>query len=208
MNPDMHFTILVVVLTIVKIVHSQGSSPSPLCNSSITDANAFGTVGFEAVGAGNPTWAVTFKESGGSTQTDLWFDSAGKDYGDDLALGFDACALIIRRLPLNTLQLGQEADEGCGDMLTPECVDTLRQRAADTAFGLTQTFTPGQDSNLTANALPNICRSIAEGLGDDTLPFPKECYKELVEQNGEKGYVGATVDPYGEYMVPRVIIGG
>ena len=193
----MHFTILV-VLTIVRIAHSRGSPPSPLCNSSITDANAFGTAAFEAVGAGKPTWAVTFKESEGSTQTDLWFNPAGKDYGDDLALGFDACALVIRHLPLNTLKLGQEADEECGDMLTPQCVDVLRQRAADTAFGYTQTFTPGQDSNLTADALPDICKSIAGGLGDDSLPFPKECYKELVEQSGEQGYIGATVDPYGE----------
>ena len=171
-----------------------------LCNSAIDKANASGVLTYQVdyldprpkSGGGfipDPSWAVTV--DGG--QRTWWYDTAGQNYSNDLYIGYDVCAYIVYRLPLNTVELGQDDPGDCSTVLSQDCIDELTTRAALSANMWTTYSSPPPYQNLTAGVLPTICNNIFGDFGDDGWSFPKQCAKELNYHQGDMSDVGNGV---------------
>lgn len=141
----------------------------------------------------DPSWAITV--SGGDTeqiQTNIWYDTAGQNYSDDIGINYDVCAYALSRFPRDTVQLAQDDDSGsCGGVFTPQCIHALTERAAESAHKWVSYSTPPPYQNLTAGVLPSICSYNANDLHDDGMNYPKECKQEfgMSETDGTEGVV-------------------
>jgi hypothetical protein len=86
------------------------------CNKTTESANASGiftySVPYENSTANviipDPSWALTVDEYSDDLRTSLWYSTAGQNYSNDLALGYDVCAYSITDVSLNTVELGQD----------------------------------------------------------------------------------------------------
>lgn len=154
-----------------------------LCNSSISDANASGIFPLpEAYKRGTisenlPSWAVTIHKGKGSFGEDddpdwihknLWYDTSGENYADDLAINYDVCAFVMYNLPTNAYRLGQSDPGNCSSMITDRCSESIKHMAMISAEKWTTYSSPPPYENLTAGVLPSICQYIRDDL-EDTL---------------------------------------
>lgn len=114
-----------------------------LCNSSVDQANASGAFQFSSPldwgNVGDPSWAVTVAQWNNTTQRTTWYNTAARNYSNDLHLGFDACAYSIAGLPLNTIELGQDDPGDCSSVLSQSCRDAIVESTSNIATGLTYT---------------------------------------------------------------------
>ena len=112
-----------------------------LCNSSINKANASGTVTFHSPldwgNVGSPSYAVTVAQGNNVTQRTIWYDTAGRNYSNDLQIGFDACVSAVYGLPINTIELGQDDPGDCSTVLSQSCREAVTSEIANIATGLT-----------------------------------------------------------------------
>lgn len=120
--------------------NDQNGNETLSCNSTINNANASGIFPFsvdyprgdvtpqeDAViqNVPDPAWAMTVDQYQDTTQKTLWFDTAGQNYSDDLALEYDVCAFILTNLPENTVEPGQDDSGDCSSMLSSPCRDDI-----------------------------------------------------------------------------------
>ena len=161
------------------------------CSRSIASSNASGIFTFDVdyplqgrLESGraiknipNPSWAVTVDGGNGqSIQRRLWYDTAGQDYADDLAINYDVCAFVFSSLPTNTLRLGQNDPGDCSSVFTQRCIDNLTYVASASAHQWVSYSSPPPYENLTAGVLPSICGYISR----DIFEAAKEqCGNEL-----------------------------
>lgn len=114
-----------------------------LCNSSVDQANASGTVQFSSPldwgNVGDPSWKITVAQWNNMTQRTTWYNTEGRNYSNDLQLGFDACAYSIAGLPLNTIELGQSDPGDCSSVLSQKCREAIIESTSNIATGLTYT---------------------------------------------------------------------
>ena len=181
-----------------------------LCNSTIGSANASGVFTFavdypianqsNAEGTvirniPDPSWAITVDVQNGTTQTSIWYDTAGQDYSDDLSINYDVCAYAIGGLPINTLELGQDDNGDCSTMFSQECITTLRNRAASSAHQWVSYSSPPPYQNLTVGVLPYICSYILRDLADpgSNYPYPEACRKPFGEDELGNPTVGINI---------------
>ncbi len=193
-----HQTLLLLAVTIAQAAygdHDNGfGNETLLCNSTISKANASGIYTFAVdyptkqfnASSGpaeqnipDPSWALTVDVAQNTTQTTLWYDTAGQNYSNDLGIGYDACAFVVSSLPQNTIRLGQDDPGDCSSMFSQPCRDAILTRAASSAQQWTTYSSPPPYNNLTAGVLPTLCGYIYADLGDDGKAYPKECAQEL-----------------------------
>lgn len=159
---------------------SSGSTRGSICNSSISNANVSGIFTFpvqyplenpdrrNSTSPGDipdPSWAITVTGGNGKEiKRSLWYDTAGQDYADDLAINYDVCAFTMSRLPINTLRLGQRDSGNCSSMFTERCINNLTYVASTSAHKWISYSSPPPYENLTAGVLPSICNYIYQDL--------------------------------------------
>ena len=165
----------------------------PVCNATINQANASGVFPFavdyptaQNLSEGamiqnvpDPSWAFTVSSADGSTEKTLWYDTAGQNYSNDLALEYDVCTFVVSGLTKNTLELGQDDPGDCTSTFSTDCSNAILIRLADSAHKWTQYFSPPPFSNLSAGVLPSICNYIALDRTEDGKAFPRACAKEF-----------------------------
>lgn len=115
------------------------------------------------------TWSGS---SNATTKLEIWYDSGGANYSDDLALGYDVCSIILPDITNNTLLRGQSDNGTCLSTFDASCVQALQAITEQLANTLVQNPTPLPHSNLTAASLPNVCDDITTSL---MAGFPREC---------------------------------
>lgn len=142
---------------------------NPLCNGSISDANASaivthgegrGLIGWDLntarrAGAPDHSWAATV--TGGNGQEldrTFWYDTAGVNYADNVGIATDVCAFPNFDMPLNAHHLGQDDPGNCSTVLSQRCIDSVTSVAAESALKWTTYSSPPPYQNLTAEALP------------------------------------------------------
>lgn len=139
-----------------------------LCNTSISNANASGIVTFNPrwpIGTADPSWAITITGGNGKElKRQFWYDTAGENYADDLALKTDVCAFAEFYLPLNAHRLGQHDPGNCSSVFTKRCIEGVTSMASISASKWTRYSSPPPYENLTAGVLPTICDYIANDL--------------------------------------------
>lgn len=159
---------------------------SDLCNSSISNANASGILTIPNAYAPwsedgrNPSWAVTVSGGNGEeVNRNLWYDTAGENYADDMALRYDVCTIVFADLHTNAYLLGQNDSGNCSSMITDRCKESVSHMASISADKWTTYSTPPPYENLTAGVLPTICRNIRDDL-QETLEA--NCSGQLLDQ--------------------------
>lgn len=160
---------------------------SSLCNSSISNANASGLLTIPTVYAPwsedqrmYPSWAVTVSGGNGKeVNRNLWYDTAGENYADDMALRYDVCTIVFADLHTNAYHLGQKDSGNCSSMITDRCMESVSHMASISADKWITYSTPPPYENLTAGVLPTICRNIRDDL-QETLEA--NCSGQLLDQ--------------------------
>jgi hypothetical protein len=162
-----------------------------LCNSSILDANASGIITHEhgdlydtAYRSGVPdhSWAVTITGgSGQALERQFWYDTAGQNYGDDVGIDTDVCAIPNFHLPLNAHRLGQDDPGNCSTVFSQHCIDSVTSMASESALKWTTYSSPPPYENLTAGVLPSICTYIANDLQET---IKRECGSQMRADSG------------------------
>jgi hypothetical protein len=159
--------------------YSLGTISRGLCNTSISNANASGVFTFPVeyplqnenqtshMSIPDPSWAITVTGGNGKeVNRELWYDTAGQNYADDLAINYDVCTFILSNLPTNTLRLGQNDLGNCSTMFTQRCIDKLTYMASVSAYKWISYSSPPPYENLTYGVLPSICGYIHDDLHD------------------------------------------
>lgn len=164
---------------------------NPLCNGSISDANASaivthgegrGLIGWDLntarrAGAPDHSWAVTVTGGKGQELDRIfWYDTAGVNYADNVGIATDVCAFPNFDMPLNAHRLGQDDPGNCSTVLSQRCIDSVTSVAAESALKWTTYSSPPPYQNLTAEALPSICTYIARDLQET---IKKECGPQM-----------------------------
>lgn len=168
-----------------------------LCNSSISAANASGILLFEPSNhyhgeeAPDHSWAVTISGGNGQRiQREFWYDTAGKNYADDVGMGTDVCAFPNFYLPLNGHRLGQNDSGNCSTVFSQRCINAVTYMASMSALKWTTYSSPPPYENLTAGVLPSICTYIANDLQDT---IEKECGPQMRADDGTKANFQAAL---------------
>ena len=126
-------------LTVAAVI-ATARAQFPVCNATINQANASGIFPFavdyptaQNLSAGDmtqyvpdPSWALTVSSANGSTEKQIWYDTAGQNYSNDLALEYDVCTFFVTGLTQNTLELGQDDPGDCTSTFSTDCSNALR----------------------------------------------------------------------------------
>lgn len=178
---------------------------NPLCNGSISDANASaivthgegrGLIGWDLntahrAGAPDHSWAVTVTGGNGQELDRIfWYDTAGVNYADNVGIATDVCAFPNFDMPLNAHRLGQDDPGNCSTVLSQRCIDAVTSVAAESALKWTTYSSPPPYENLTAEALPSICTYIARDLQET---IKKECGPQM--QPDSRNAAGFSLSP-------------
>lgn len=161
-----------------------------LCNSSISNANASGFITYNPDDyyvdrAPKHSWAVTITGGDGEKiRRQFWYDTAGENYADDLALGMDVCAFPNFEMPLNAHRLGKHDPGNCSTVFTQHCIDSVRSAASESALKWVKYSSPPPYENLTAGVLPSICRYISSDIHETVK---KECGPQVRPDDGTSG---------------------
>lgn len=177
----------IVFILFVRVAMSQPNvtredSLNRLCNSSISAANASGIVAYDGdwryrQDAPEHSWAVAI--TGGNGQglwRTFWYDTAGKDYADDLGIKMDVCAFPNFYMPINAHRLGQHDPGNCSTVFTQRCIDSVKSMASESALKWITYSTPPPYENLTAGVLPSICNYIMQDLQET---IKKDCGPQM-----------------------------
>lgn len=180
---------------------SSANITNALCNSSIADANASSILTYDPRnnrGTGDApdhSWAITVTGGNGQElERQYWYDTAGLDYADDVAINTDVCAFPNWKLPLNANRLGQNDSGNCSTLFTQHCIDSLTSMASQSALKWTTYSSPPPYENLTAGVLPSICKYIMNDL-EETIK--NECGPQLIP-HGDTYSGFEIVSPMGE----------
>lgn len=188
---------------LLNITDTLSSYTDSECSSLLTSANATGTFTFSAGAASdfssyqslrgvaapqtfqNLSLTVTVNSpvSEGATTasntnlTNIWLGTPSYANLSSDTIPFSGCAILVPATDINAIERGQKDDGSCYQTFSKPCVDALTAQAVEIATGLTDTFTPGPNSNLTPSALPGICEQIANDLFKGGAPLPNDCMK-------------------------------
>lgn len=184
---------------LILAVAARSQNFDDLCNSSISNANASGILTIPTSFAPEsenetryPSWAVTVHGGNGNkVNRNLWYDTAGENYADDLTIDYDVCTFIIADLSTNAYRLGQQDSENCSTMITDRCKTSVEDMATVSANKWVTYSTPPPWQNLTGGVLPYICRYILEDLQDT---MRENCSGQLREY--------PKLPKYGDFTTP------
>jgi len=175
---------------------------SPLCNHSISDANASAIVTHDPStqyltggrsGAPEHSWAITIEGGNGQKiERNFWYDTAGVNYADDVGMKTDVCAFPNFYMPMNAHRLGQNDSGNCSTVFSQHCIDSVTSMASESALKWTTYSSPPPYENLTAGVLPSICSYIAQDLQET---IKKECGPQMRSDGGTQANLN---NPRGE----------
>lgn len=167
-----------------------------LCNDSISDANASSIITYDpsnpydTAGAPDHSWGVTVTGGNGQQlERQYWYDTAGRNYADDVGINTDVCAFPNFKLPLNANRLGQHDPGDCSTLFSQRCVERVTSMASESALKWITYTSPPPYQNLTAGVLPSLCKYI---MNDLQQTIKDECGQQLIP-HGET-YSGFSPD--------------
>nr|POF06985.1 hypothetical protein CFP56_31609 [Quercus suber] len=201
--------------------------PPALCGQTFADANATGVYYInpnivQSPQSGQPdnhsgltqnsAWALTIHNTYGtpdaaselSASVGAWYDPNGANYGDDVHLGYDVCALALGFANPSAVYRGQKDNGTCLSTFDTACIDALKSSATMQAGWLVG-GNHGSQTNITKTSLPSICNQIAIELATD---LPKECEAFFDDPLAIGGPLTTVDDDYAVFLNDSCVING